>query len=465
MTRSWTRRGWLATAAGALSYRAAGQTPPGRVRIGFIGGGARGGGLLSSILLHPEVDVPVVCDIDETNLRRAQGIVEKARGYRPEGFSKGPQDYRRMCARDDFRAVLIATPQELHGQMSVDAMSAGKFTGCEVPACVTIEECRNLVRAQRKTGSGYMLLENYRYSQVVMQVAHMVLKGVFGDLTYAECAYIHEIRGMRFNQDGTLTWRGDNVLRNAGDIYPTHSVGPVCGWMGINRGERLVSPVSMASRMEFLNGDTNNTLIKTEQGRLISVRYDTASPRPPGMGQYSLQGTRGTYQGTFGEHKVYIEGRSREHTWEPLEKYRQEYEHPYWAERGAEALKTGHSGGDYFVLSISCRPSAPARVRSTCTTRLRGAAFGLFQRSRSGGEAPPRRSRISVGQPDTRVSLHVSSRFCVPAKAGGSYILPDRCFSRSRPMSGRRFACRRSRMLDTFPTHEVLPDYRQTTSL
>ena len=79
MTRSWTRRGWLATAAGALSYRAAGQTPPGRVRIGFIGVGARGGGLLSSILLHPEVDVPVVCDIDETNLRRAQGIVDASR--------------------------------------------------------------------------------------------------------------------------------------------------------------------------------------------------------------------------------------------------------------------------------------------------------------------------------------------------------------------------------------------------
>jgi predicted dehydrogenase len=216
-----------------------------------------------------------------------------------------------------------------------------------------------------------MLLENYRYSRPIMQVTNMAAKGIFGELTYAECAYIHEIRAMRFTPQGKLTWRGENVRDNIGDIYPTHSVGPVCGWMGINRTDKLVKLVTMASKQaalheyasrrfgpdslpantRFQNGDTNNTLIHTAQGRLISVRYDTASPRPPGMGQYSLQGTRGAYASAFGEHKVYVEGRSPEHTWENLEKYRGEFEHPYWADRGAEASKTGHSGGDYFVLA------------------------------------------------------------------------------------------------------------------
>ena len=103
--------------------------------------------------------------------------------------------------------------------------------------------------------------------------------------------------------------------------------------------------------MNFLNGDTNNTLIRTQQGRLISVRYDVASPRPAGMGQYSLQGTKGAYCSAFGEQKVYLEGRSKAHQWDELEKYRAEYDHPYWVERGAEATKTGHGGGDYFVLA------------------------------------------------------------------------------------------------------------------
>jgi hypothetical protein len=77
MAGSWTSRDWLA-AAGALSCRAAGQTPTGKVRIDFIGVGDRGTGLLQHILFHPEVDVPLICDVNEVNLRRAQDIVEKA---------------------------------------------------------------------------------------------------------------------------------------------------------------------------------------------------------------------------------------------------------------------------------------------------------------------------------------------------------------------------------------------------
>ncbi len=365
---TWTRRALLAlSAATAAAQNRADE----KIRIGFIGVGSRGTGLLKNLLTRADADVPAVCDIDPKSVKRAQDLVKEFKGHFPTGFDKGPDDYRRLLARTDVQAVLIATPQEEHAHMAIDAMKAGKFVASEVPACTTLEECWDLVRTQRKTKSGYMLLENYRYSEPVMQVTNMAAKGLFGDLTYAECCYIHEIRDMRFNKDGSLTWRGENVLKNIGDIYPTHSVGPVCGWMGVNRTDRLVSLVTMASKsaaleeyaarrfgkdspqakIKFLNGDTNNTLIRTALGRLIAVRYDTASPRPPGMGQYSLQGTRGSYLSAFGEHKVFIEGRSKPHTWEPLDTYRTLYQHPYWAQRGEEARKTGHGGGDYFVLA------------------------------------------------------------------------------------------------------------------
>jgi predicted dehydrogenase len=367
---SISRRRLLGAAAG-LAPAVLAQSGGENIRMAFIGVGDRGTALLKQALARPGVDVLAICDIDARNLKRGQDLVKEFKGHVPEGFAKGPDDYRRMLGRDDFRAVLIATPQEEHARMAIDALKAGKFVASEVPACTTLDECWALVRAARASGSGYMLLENYRYAEPVMQVTNMAAKGLFGELTYAECAYIHEIRGMRFNKDGSLTWRGENVRDNIGDVYPTHSVGPVCGWMGINRTDRLVSLVTMASKsaalpeyaarrfgkgspqskIEFRNGDTNNTLIRTAQGRLIAVRYDTASPRPHGMGQYSLQGTRGAYAAAFGEHKVYLEGRSPALTWEPLDRYKAEYQHPYWAERGAEARKTGHGGGDYFVLS------------------------------------------------------------------------------------------------------------------
>jgi predicted dehydrogenase len=344
------------------------------VRMGFIGVGARGTGLLNVVLQHKEVEIPALCDINAKNLNRALDLVEKSRGKRPEGYLNGPTDYRRLLAREDVNSVLIATPQELHTDMAVDAMKAAKFVGSEVPACCTIDECRRLVAVQRETKTGYMMLENYLYPSFIMQVQNMVERGAFGELTYGAGNYIHEIRGMKFNADGSaLTWRGENVRDNIGVIYPTHAIGPVCRWMGVNHandGDRLISlvamssksaathqyavekfgPQSLAAKVDFKNGDTNHALIRTKKGRLIEIRYDTASPRPPGMGQYSLQGTKGAYESALGQRMVYLEGHSPSEKWEPLEKYESQFQHPRWAKDGERARATGHEGGDFFVI-------------------------------------------------------------------------------------------------------------------
>ncbi|HTL27872.1 MAG TPA: Gfo/Idh/MocA family oxidoreductase, partial [Tepidisphaeraceae bacterium] len=342
-----------------------------KVRIGFIGVGSRGTGLLNVTLQFPNVEVPAVCDIDPAALKGAQDKVEKARGKRPEGYSKDAHDYRRLLARDDLDAVLIASPQELHAEMVIDSFNAKKFVGSEVPACITLDECWKLVKAHEETKTGYMMLEKYLYSQPVMMVQQMVEAGLFGELTYGYGTYIHEIRNMRFKKDGSLTWRGENILHNRGIIYPTHAIGPVCRWMGINKTDSLSTLVAMdskaistkhyaaekfgpdsdAAKVDFENGDTNQCLVRTKNGRLIEVRYDTSSPRPPGMGEYSLQGSKGCYLACYGERKVYIEGQSKGEKWQELDEYKDKYNHPYWAKSGEQAGKTSHGGGDYFVIS------------------------------------------------------------------------------------------------------------------
>jgi predicted dehydrogenase len=343
-----------------------------KIRVGFIGVGDRGTGLLRVTLRFPNVEIPVVCDINEANLKRAQDLVEKAQGKRPEGYSKDAHDYRRLLERGDIDAVVIATPQELHAEMTIDAFKAKKFVGSEVPACTTIDECWAMVRAAKENNGGYMLLENYIYNEPVMTVQQMANAGLFGDLTYGYGSYIHEIRNMRFAKDGSLTWRGYNVLKNRGLVYPTHAIGPVCRWMGIDGvKDSLQTLVAMDSRpaatklfatekfgkdsqqakVDFENGDTNQALIRTKQGRLVEVRYDTSSPRPAGMGEYSLQGTKGAYESKFGLRHVYLEGRTPAEKWEELEKYEAEYRHPYWKQQAEKATSTGHGGSDWFVMA------------------------------------------------------------------------------------------------------------------
>ncbi len=66
--------------------------------------------MLRQLLRIDGVEVPAICDIKVSHLDRAIEIVKQARGNTAAGYSKGPYDYRRMLERDDFDAVLIATP-------------------------------------------------------------------------------------------------------------------------------------------------------------------------------------------------------------------------------------------------------------------------------------------------------------------------------------------------------------------
>jgi predicted dehydrogenase len=121
---------YTATGAAAIAlapFVSAQEASSKKISMGFIGVGARGTVLLRGVLAYKDVDVPAICDIDQENLTRALDIVEKARGKRPQGYSNGPQDYRRLLERDDINSVLIATPQDLHAAMTIDSMKAGKF--------------------------------------------------------------------------------------------------------------------------------------------------------------------------------------------------------------------------------------------------------------------------------------------------------------------------------------------------
>jgi predicted dehydrogenase len=85
------------------------------------------------------VEVPALCDIDQAKVERAQARVEKSGRGKPEGYSRGQEDFRRLLARSDLDAVLIATPWNWHTPMAVAAMRAGKYAAVEVPATLTLQ--------------------------------------------------------------------------------------------------------------------------------------------------------------------------------------------------------------------------------------------------------------------------------------------------------------------------------------
>src|SRR6185295_4595284 len=82
---------------------------------------------------------------------RLDSTVQKlstAAGAKVDGY----EEYKRILDRKDVDAVLIATPDHWHPQITMDACAAGKDVYMEKPACndATIEEAARVIPMARK---------------------------------------------------------------------------------------------------------------------------------------------------------------------------------------------------------------------------------------------------------------------------------------------------------------------------
>jgi predicted dehydrogenase len=344
-----------------------------RLRLAIVGG-RRGGDFRQTLsALAEEVVLTAVCDANPAVLAAWQEAQPDLRTF---------GDYQRLLDADVCDAVLVATPMDLHARQAIQALEAGKHVLSEVIAATSLEDCWQLVEAVERAGRVYMLAENYCYTRPTMMVRAMVERGVFGTVSYAEGAYIHDCRPLMFDGQGHLTWRGSLGRQSPRSVYPTHSLGPVAQWLGCSgpqatdrlaevlcwttpdRARRLYVEEYLggdhpaAAPGFFTAGDSASTLIRTAGGAVAYLRVDVASPRPHNMTHYVLQGTQAAYLSArhHGEDPlIWIKGRNPgrrigEEEWQSLWDYAPEYEHARWQAQGSVARQAGHGGGDYFVI-------------------------------------------------------------------------------------------------------------------
>ncbi|MEA1997477.1 MAG: Gfo/Idh/MocA family oxidoreductase [Gemmatimonadota bacterium] len=339
------------------------------VRIGLVGTGGRGRGLLATLLAMEGVRFPALCDINRESLSKAQGLVEKAGLGRPEGYPDGPEDFKRMMDRDDLDAVIIASPWHWHTPMAVYAMKAGKYAGVEVPSSITLEECWDLVETHEETGVPCMMLENWSFRRDNLAVLNMIRKGLLGEIVHCHCAHSHDcIDHWFFDPQGNMRWGGEYLVRRNADQYPTHSLGPVLSWMDLGCGDYFRYLTSTANRSlginhyfatkfgpdhpnakrKYAQGDIVTTVVKTIKGNTIVINYDMQLPRPYDN-RWMIQGTEGIYNEQ--RNAVYIKSMSPEyHQWEPFDPYQEKYEHSWWKAMKDSSGTFGHGGTDYLQL-------------------------------------------------------------------------------------------------------------------
>jgi predicted dehydrogenase len=198
-----------AAALGSAALLSA-QSPNDAVRVAFIGVGNRGAYLLKQMLEVPGIQVVAICDLDAERVRSAVDLAT-AKGHKPEIYS----EYRKLLDRKDIDAVVIATPVDLHKEMSIAALEVGKHVYCEKPMALTPQECR-LVKNAADTAKGiFQLGFQLRHDPNRAASMEYVKKGGIGDVLF--------LQGYRHTNDlpRNTPWyfdrvrSGDNIVEQA----------------------------------------------------------------------------------------------------------------------------------------------------------------------------------------------------------------------------------------------------------
>lgn len=317
------------------------------IRLGFIGLGGRGQYHLSSALGIKGVEVPALCEVRKDRLELTKKWVEESGRPAPKLYNKA-NDYKRLCEEQSLDAVIISTPWEFHAPMCLTAMRNNKHAVCEVPLILTMDEAWEIIETWEETGKWATLAleQALLESPDAITVLNMINKGLLGDIIHAEGGYVHDLRLVKFDYEQE-PWRLQHSLDRNGNLYPDHPMNRMIPYLDINHGDRIDYLVSMSSNAVMINryaalrdganskyakakvklGDYNATLIRTVNGKMITLNHDTNTPHP--REHFRVQGTKGVYFNMANKPKIYIEGMSpQEHAWESADKYLEEYKHP-----------------------------------------------------------------------------------------------------------------------------------------
>lgn len=144
-----------------------------KARIGIIGPGSRGRLLMDFLCKNKKAEIVAICDIYQPSIDEALKLVPKAKVY---------SDYRKLLEDKEVDAVFIATPLNLHYQMTMDAYDAGKHVYCEKSTGYSIEECLRMYDKHIESGLIFFGGQQRLFDPRYIKAMEMIHSGMFGDI-------------------------------------------------------------------------------------------------------------------------------------------------------------------------------------------------------------------------------------------------------------------------------------------
>jgi len=180
---------------------------PEQVRIGIIGTSGWADMMhLPTLKSHPQASLAAICG---RNRERAE---EMAKKYEiPVVFT----DYREMIEKGDLQAVVIATPDDMHYPMVMNALDAGLHVVCEKAMASNVAQAREMYEKAESAGVKHMIYFTNRWVPHFRYVRELIDEGYMGRCFHC---HFHSLSGHGRKPSG---WRfdrqrGSGILGNLG---------------------------------------------------------------------------------------------------------------------------------------------------------------------------------------------------------------------------------------------------------
>jgi predicted dehydrogenase len=182
-----------------------------KIRVAIIGLGF-GAEFIPIYQRHPNAEMYAICRRDRKEL--------DAVGDR-FGVKTRYTSYDELLKDPNVDAVHINSPIADHAPQSIAALKAGKHVASTVPAATTIDECRQIVEAQRASGKVYMMMETVVYSREYLFAKELYDKGELGRIQFMRGSHQQDMDGW------PGYWEGFPPMH-----YATHCVSPCLAILG-----------------------------------------------------------------------------------------------------------------------------------------------------------------------------------------------------------------------------------------
>ncbi|OYX26640.1 MAG: dehydrogenase [Flavobacteriales bacterium 32-35-8] len=151
------------------------------IKLGVIGTGDRGSGLISILNGIEGIDVVAVCDVLDFRLKNGlQKTNNKAKTY---------INYKDLLSDKEIDAVLIATPFNTHAQIAMDAVDAGKHVYCEKTMAKGLKEIQVLVSKVSNSKLIFQTGHQYHSSRLYKHIVELIKSGEIGEIANFECQW------------------------------------------------------------------------------------------------------------------------------------------------------------------------------------------------------------------------------------------------------------------------------------